>query len=80
MKTGYDIVEAFENQDGYISLEDLIDQAILEIRKEQDKLTRHAIAENLTLKALPLEEIDDHRGPFLRSQLAHGIAMNTRAF
>jgi hypothetical protein len=44
---------------------------------EQDKITRHAIAEALSSEAKDLEEIDDHRSSFLSEYQAHSIAMYT---
>ena len=52
MKTGKEIVKEFNSNlntfsvlSGRTPIEDIIDSAILEIRKEQDRLTRHACAE-----------------------------------
>lgn len=56
-------------------LKDAIEMAL----KEQDKLTRHAIAEALSEKSLSLDDFPVKGGFFLKEQQAHSIAMNTNA-
>ena len=80
MKTGYGIIEAFERQDaefedddGYVSLEEIIDSTILETREEQDKLTRHACAE-----AVVTFQTEDPA--WILKDTAHRLCMNVQAF
>ncbi len=95
MKTAEEIVEEIrytvgDGLDDIGEIEEIIANAIHEIRKDQDKITRHDCAENI--KKMEKEDIESYQksrisayqmgysgDSFIKTSKAHSVIMNTNA-